>query len=167
MSKANRPHQIARDLWVARVPVETIAHEIGVNKAKVWRWRYRYDWPARIPLGVERANRVTMAAKCWKDGLPRIEIALLCEISLGTLDAWRQRYHWGKRKPGVRPGAGMGLRAIEQDRVARLRERREQRRQQVAQVVSKIRTTRRWRCCDMLLDVPVCPQCQRRWPLCA
>jgi uncharacterized protein YjcR len=166
MKKA-RPHQIARDLWLERVPVPTIAAEIGVNKAKIWRWRYLYGWPARVPLGVERATLVTMAAKCWHDGLPRIDIALLCNISLGTLDAWRQRYHWEKRRPGLRPGAGQGLRAREQQRVQQLRERTELRKHRVVTVVTKLRNERRWRCCDMLLDTPTCPTCQRRWPLCA
>ena len=167
MKIGSRPHLIARSLWLERVHVRTIAAELGVTTAKVWRWRYRYDWPARIPLGVERANLVAMAAKCWQDGLPRIDIALLCNVSLGTLDAWRRRYHWEKRKPGVRHGRYPELRTVEQQRVSRLRQRTEQRHQRVTTIVTKLRTERRWRCCDLLLDVPVCPSCQRRWPLCA
>src|SRR5688500_1628386 len=164
MKIGSRPHLIARDLWLERVPVPTIAAEMGVNPAKVWRWRYRYDWPARVPLGVERASLVTMAAKAWADGLPRIDITLLCNISLGTLDAWRQRYHGEKRKPGLRTGAGWGARARQQQRVARFQQLTELLNQRVSTIVTKLRTQRRWRCCDLLLAVPVCPSCARRWP---
>jgi uncharacterized protein YjcR len=145
----------------------TIAADLGVKPARVWRWRYQYEWPARIPLGVERANLVTMAAKCWQDGLPRIDIALLCGVAPTTLDKWRRLYHWEKRKAGYRHGRYPELRTVEQARVARLRERTEQRHRRAKAAISKIRNERRWRCCDMLLDTPTCPTCQRRWPLCA
>ena len=164
-AKVARAHLVARDLWLERVPVPLIAKTLGVNKAKVWRWRDRFSWPARVPLGTEKAPIVAMAAKCWSDGLPRIEIALLCEISLGTLDTWRVRYGWEKRKPGRRNGSWTG---IGKGRVARLTERDEAKQRRVTTAVTTFRASLpRWRCCGYLLDVSVCPGCQRRSPVCA
>src|SRR5687767_2068680 len=165
-ARVARIHMVAKDLWLARVPVPVISKELGVPPYKVWRWRKRLKWPDRVPVFDKRERLLAMAEKCWRDGLPRREIALLCEVPLGTLCLWRDQYGWPKRQPGVRRGAGI-RNLSEADTQARekgllaIRERRPN------PAVLKIRAHRRWRCCDLLLDSPVCPSCKRRWPLCA
>jgi uncharacterized protein YjcR len=151
-------------MWLERVSAPAIAKELGIKVSMVWRWRYRYNWPARIPLGAENANLVRMAAKAWADDMPRIEIALLCDISLGTLDTWRKRYGWEKRKPGLRPGTGTGLRALERDRVGRLRARLAKPKEAILRFRKSLP---RWRCCGYLLESTTCPECKRRSPACA
>lgn len=172
-ARVARIHLVAKDLWLARVPVPDISRELGVPPGKVWRWRTRFKWPTRAPVRDKKEKLLPMAEKCWRDGLPRKEIALLCEIANSTLYNWRVRYGWPKRPPGIRRGAGLkdltGPELLAREKALKARwERREvEREQQAAAAVLKIRTNRRWRCCDLLLDVPVCPSCQRRWPLCA
>ena len=167
-----RAQEAAKKLWSEGVPVPRISEELGIPGPMVWRWRYRNGWPSRTLLANRGDAVVYRALEAWNLGLPRAEIALRCNVSLSTLDHWRVRYNWTRRPPGRRSHGilvpDLGLRQQEQARLQQLKERAELREQHIAAARQRFRKTLpRWRCCDRLLDVPVCPECHRRIPVCA
>lgn len=169
----------ARNLWIEGVPVPQIAQAVGHSEAQVWRRRYVELWPDRIPKGDGRQKLVAMVAKMWLDDIPRLDISLLAQISLGTLDEWKRKYGWPSRRAGLKrlwPTVDGRMETL-QERHARLKEERSARKSRSERRIhavirykqreAKQQLNARWRCCGWLLDSPQCPTCHRPSPLCA
>ena len=162
-----RVREAAKKLWSEDIPVPIISEELGIPVPTIWRWRYQDRWPRRNLRASYWNAVVAQAVKAWDTGLLRAEIASRYNVSLSTLGNWRVRYHWEKRSPGRRAHGTIApdpeFRQQEQPK-----ERAELREQHIAAARQRFRKTLpRWRCCDRLLDVPVCPECHRRIPVCA
>lgn len=164
----------AQARWDAGDDVYAIAFGVGVQPDTVYWWRYRYGWTGRrkFPRAWARPRDdavVALAAKLWSEGIPRPDIASLCGIAKSTLATWRARYHWPLRKPGRSQ-----IQAWE-DQYRRWgyhggRRTRWQELRNLLQVIQHQRPAAplpKWRCCDQLLDLPACPTCFRKNPLCA
>lgn len=167
----------ARRRWVAREPVGEMATALGVPIGTIYYWRKQHRWPQREAVRapgptwvLDLPGKRELARKLWREGLPRPDIAALCEISMSTISAWRKRYRWATRPPGTcqlpswekvyrhlphapPPADAQARRQVLADYVMRLRKKRPA-------------VTPKWRCCDQLHDGPACPTCQRPNPLC-
>lgn len=162
----------ARDLWIAGVEVKAIGQAVGRDRLTIYHWRHVYAWPHRnIPKPRTRRRDgeiVSLAKKLWLEGLPRPDIAALCEVAVSTLASWREKYDWPKRQSGK-----CGLAAWEQ--VYRHRPRKPKEPDPMAQVLRTIASRRQgsyvppttFRCCGQVVSGMSCPICQRKHPLSA
>jgi uncharacterized protein YjcR len=153
------PQYRARLLWLEGVAMRDIATAVGRSVWTIWKWRSTQQWPPRIPAK-EAAKRqlIAFAAALWQDGVPRPTVAVLCEIKLKTLDTWRVRCGWTKRRPGLKVGAHTTTAVV-------LRQLQQRALQTIASAHPKVeRTLPRWRCCDQVVPGLTCPTCGRRHP---
>lgn len=167
--------EAARQRWVAGEPATAIAAALGRPLGTLYFWRHRYQWPHRAavysrPFHQSSDSTVQLAKVLWDQGVPRPDIANLCDISLSTLGEWRRRYEWPKRAVGrsLLPGWDRAYRQREPGHPAPdVVERRRVLHEYVARMRNRTRSVDLWRCCDRLWDVPNCGECGRRSPRCA
>lgn len=153
----------AQALWAVGMHGPQIARLVGVRPQDVWRWRSELRWPKRVardPSGPQRA----MAAKLWREDVPRATVAALAGIAVSTLDVWRKRFKWKRRKPGLKAGcAPQRADTIRQQTVGVSTKA-------MQAAIEKVRAERagkvQWRCdCGTRRNDLNCLICQRTHPL--
>ncbi len=170
--------EAARQRWVAGEPASAIATAVGRPVGTLYFWRHRYGWPTRAPVAALRhpldvESTLRLARLLWDQGVPRIDIANLCEVGLSTLSVWRRKYAWPARPVGrsqlahwdrmYRQHEG----GVRSDPVMPMPDRRRALKEYMARIRRREAEVMPWRCCDRLLRVPVCPTCERKNPRCA
>lgn len=154
--------------WEAGEHHDTIAAATGINASCLYWWRTRWGWSRRARKhwpSKRTPETVALAAKLWKEGLPRLDICNLLDIGSSALGEWRRRYKWPKRSRGKcgLPGWERVYRRRKHDKIGRAR-------MKALRALRRWRMERprvQWRCCDQIhTSVMACPDCGRPNPIC-
>lgn len=82
--------QRLREMWTEGLPAETIAEELGVNRATVHRWRAKLKLPPH-----REQNRIARLGpefrRLWTQGATYPEIRAALDITDVTISQWRKR----------------------------------------------------------------------------